>query len=233
MRSSSLILRCAVGAAALAILAPLSTLAQTFIANTGTEAVINTTPLPNVSRVTVPGGHKAGAEKLLYGRVREGVYTVDGMVAKVQLNYDVNGVKYLYLFVPGIGTALVSANPYPDAVNTQAKLVDNVLSFNVDEHRFNLTGIALASDKGSAPEHLYVKLDRTAWHLNRRPMIGFGSAAQMPYQWPGAIATQAAAQPVVSYAVPPVPTSLLPSTRSVTPSSAPAPAPAQPSNPTP
>src|SRR5579875_2646024 len=119
MRTSTLIVRSAVAALALGLLAPVSTLAQTFAASTGTEPVISTSPLPTVMKVPLP---KNAEEKLLYGRVRDGVYTVDGMVAKVQLNYDVNGVRFLYMFVPGVGTAVISSVADPDAVTAEAKL---------------------------------------------------------------------------------------------------------------
>ena len=196
-------------------------LGQTFAASTGAEPVIGT-PAARAAHVSVPGHRRRAEEKLLYGRVREGVYTVDGMVAKVQLNYDVNGVNYLYLFVPGVGTAVVSVAGDPDAVVTEASYKDTDLSFNVGDHHFNLTGVTLASDKGTAPTHLYVKLDRSAWQLNRHPMIGFGNAPALPYVWPGALPPATASQTDDSQEAPPVPASLLPSAKAVVPASSPA-----------
>ncbi len=216
MRTSSLILRSAVVAVAVGCIAPLATLAQTFAATTGTDPVLMGAPASSL-KVPVP---KNAEDKLLYGRVRDGVYTVDGMVAKVQLNYDINGARYVYLFVPGLGTALLSSAADPDAVVSQAALKDGELSFTTGEHHFKLTGIALANNKGKQPEHLYVKLDRAAWQLNRRPMVGYGNMAQLPYQWPGALAVSPA-QPAAEESevvVPPVPASLLPSPRAVKPS---------------
>ena len=153
--------------------------------------------------------------------MRDGVFTVDGMVAKLQLNYDVNGVHYIYLFVPGVGTAVVSAVADPDAVLTQASYKNMALSFSVGDHRFNLTGVTLASDKGTAPAHLYVRLDRSAWRLNRNPMLGFGNAPAQPYVWPGALPLSTANQIEDSEVVPPVPASLLPSAKPVVPASSP------------
>ncbi len=215
MRTSSFIVRSAIALVGLALVSPLSTLAQTFAAPTGTDAVI-TGPLPNsATKANVP---RHAEDKLLYGRVRDGVYTVDGMVAKVQLNYDVNGARFLYMFVPGVGTAVISTTADTETVTTEAGLRENELNFSVGDHRFKLTGIALANNKGHVPEHLYVKLDRSAWQLNRHPMIGFGTASQMPYQWPGALASTPTAEQVEeSQLVPPVPASLLPSTKSVVP----------------
>ena len=200
-------------------LAPLSISmgAQTFSATTGTEAVITITPAPRAATVNVPGHRRSAEEKLLFGRVRDGVYTVDGMVAKVQLNYDFNGVGFLYLFVPGVGTAVISAAPAHDAVTTEAALKDGELFFTVGEHTFKLTGVALASDRGTVPAHLYARLDRGAWKLGRQPMVGFGNLAAMPYQWPGALPAAPAAHTEETEVIPPVPASLLPSTTGVVP----------------
>ena len=215
MRTSTLIVRFAVAAVTLGLIAPLSTLAQTFAASTGTNPVISTTPSPSVMKVPLP---KNAEENLLYGRVRDGVYTVDGMVAKLKLNYDVNGAHFLYMFVPGVGTAVLSSVADPDAITSEARLQENELKFSVGDHRFMLTGVALANSKGKVPDHLFVKLDRSAWRLNRHPMLGFGNAAQLPYQWPGALASNSAPLlPEEKEIIPPVPASLLPSTAPVTP----------------
>lgn len=193
-------------------------LGQTFAAGLGGVPVIGPIPVHADTHVNVPGHNRRAEETLLYGRVRNGVYTVDGMTAKVKLNYDVNGVSFLYLFVPGVGTAVVSVVADPQAVAIEAKLHEDLLSFAVGEHRFTLSGVALASNKGTAPAHLYVKLDRTAWQLSHRPMVGFGNLAEAPYVWPGALPAAAAqAQAEAVPAAPPVPANLLPSKKAVQP----------------
>lgn len=210
MRRSKIVAFAAAFAALSAIaLSPCS--AQTFAANTGTDVPVITVAQHATS--LSPGHHKGGEDGTIYGRVRDGVYSVDGMVAKVQLNYDVEGARYLYLFVPGVGTAVVSSVAPQDAVATQAKLRENELSFTVDKHRFNLTGIALVNNKGVQPAHLYVRLDRAAWRLNRQPMVGYGILAEQPYQWPGAM------PPIENRAEEnhAVPASLLPSRKSPAP----------------
>lgn len=218
MRISSLLIRSAVVAVGLGILAPLSTLAQTFAAHTGTSAVITAAPEPSTPRVTVPGHARRGDNDLIFGRVRDGVYTVDGMVAKVKMNYDVDGAKFLYMFVPGVGTAVVSLSAAPDVVSSQAVLKGNDLTFDAGSHHFKLTGVALATDKGSVPEHLYVRLDGAAWGLNRRPMLGYGNVAALPYVWPAALPESSAARlSEESRLAPPVPAALLPSTKAIVP----------------
>lgn len=218
MRSMSMLLCCA-AFISLGATAPLS--GQTFSANTGVDPVIGT-PEARAARITVPAHRHHAEDKLIYGRVRDGVYTVDGMTAKVKLNYDVDGVQFLYMFVPGIGTAVISVLPDPDAVATEATYKDTELDFHVGDHRFKLTGVALASDKGTAPAHLFVKLDRSAWGLNRHPMMGFGNMGQAPYVWPGALRAETASQTEEPVIAPPLPAVLLPSVKPVTPAFVPA-----------
>jgi hypothetical protein len=208
MRAYASLFRCATATAALSgLFAALP--AQTFSANTGTVApVIPTSPR---STSVSPGHHKFGEDGTIYGRVRDGVYSVDGLVAKVQLNYDVEAARYLYFFVPGVGTAVVSAVAPADAVSVQAKLHDNELSFTADTHRFNLTGVALVNNKGVQPALLYVRLDRAAWRLNRQAMMGYGILAEAPYQWPGAL------PPVEERANHVLPISLLPTVKPLAP----------------
>ncbi len=215
MRISSLLLPSS--ALFLAGLLALPAFSQTFAANTGADPVIET-PSPRAVHIGVPAHQRSGNPTLLYGRVRDGVYTVDGMVAKLQLNYNVNGANFLYFFVPGVGTAVVSASADPDAIVAEARYKGNELNFTVGDHRFRLTGVALASDKGSAPAHLYAKLDRDAWRLTRQPMIGFGNANEMPYVWPGALPSQSASvKAEETHIGPPVPATLLPSATPVVP----------------
>ena len=214
MRSLSAFARPTAALVSLCALAALTASAQTFAAGVATQVPSMIIADNSVERISVPAHRHGSEDKLIYARVRDGVYSVDGMVAKIRLNYDVQGAHYMYLFVPGVGTAVLSVAPDADAIATPATLHTNELSFTVDEHRFILTGVALESDKGQPPAHLYVRLDRSAWRLSRLPMVGFGSRAQMPYEWPGALPQEHAEE---SFAVPPMPASLLPSPAALTP----------------
>ncbi len=209
MRTASPLLCVVAVVAAVGSLAPLP--AQTFAANTGTDPAVMATPATK-TKLVAPGRHRSLEQNKLYGRVRNGAYTVDGMVAKLKLNYDIDGVNHLYFFVPGVGTAVLSAVAPTDEVANEAELHGNDLSFIAGDHRFKVTGIALAGIKGSAPEHLFVRLDRAAWQLGRQPMLGFGDAAEMPYTWPGSLAAPTAPAPAEeSRLAPPLPPALLPS----------------------
>lgn len=212
MRLSCVSLRSASLLAALAAAASLSLPAQTFAAASGTTPVLGGDFTPSVPSA-LPSHHRKSDAPLIYARVRNGIYSVDGMVGKVQLNYDIKGANFLYLFVPGVGTALVSLEPATDAISVPAACHDSELTLHIDGHRLNLTGVeSLVNDKGKEPANVYVRLDPESWKLNRTPMVGFGMTAAAPYEWPGALPAQAVTAHTVETAPLPVPVSLLPRT---------------------
>ncbi len=113
-----------------------------------------------------------------------GTMTVDGMTGKAALNYDIADLKYIYLYAPGIGVAVVSNEPFPGAVEQKNAFTNNTLTVNVAEHT-----LQLASEKsllGKKSESAYVLMDRTFTLPSRFPVIGYGTLRKAPYQWPGA-----------------------------------------------
>lgn len=189
----------------------LSASAQTFAASSGTTPAF-AGDIPTSVHANLPGHHSKSDAPLIYARVRDGIYSVDGMVGKVKLNYDIKAANYVYLFVPGVGTALVSLAPSDDAVWVPGAYRDGQLTMHVAGHTLNLTGVeALVNDKGKEPLKVYVRLDRESWKLSRTPMMGFGSTGLAPYEWPGALSLAASASPADA-GVAPVPASLLPRT---------------------
>lgn len=210
MRFSSVSLRSAALLSLLSGSLCLSLPAQTFAAATGTTPIYTGDIPPSVPSA-LPAHHRKTDAPLIYARVRNGIYSVDGMVGKVQLNYDVKGANYLYLFVPGVGTALVSLAPSTDAVSVPAAYHDGELTLRIGDHTLNLTGVeSLVNDNGKTPAKVFVLLDRESWKLNHTPMLGFGMTAKAPYEWPGALPQQADADPQPEVVRLPVPVSLLP-----------------------
>ena len=190
-------------------LAAIAASSQTFAARVVSPAptVVADVAADDVMRTLSAGHSHSDPGKLIFAKVRDGVYTVDGMVAKVRLNYDVNGANYMYLFLPGIGTAVISIGPDGKAVFSPVTLHQDELTFSVDGHQFNLSGVDLDTGGGNHPAHLFVHLDRSAWHVKKTPAVGFGNRAEMPYEWPGALKPQLTEE---SLDAPPVPASLLP-----------------------
>jgi hypothetical protein len=155
-------------------------------------------------------------KNLISARVRDGVLTIDGMVAKVQLNYDIQHTGYMYFFVPGVGTAVVSMDPLVEGTKVPEAFDGEKLAFTVDGHSIELSndGSSLLEKRKSKAD-VYVRLDRSTVAISRYPRMGYGDTSAAPYVWPLS-AAQTASKEKVDYVVtpPPVPKSMLPQTAS-------------------
>ena len=163
-----------------------------------------------------PAAQDTMPKNLISARVRDGVLTIDGMVAKVQLNYDIQHTGFMYFFVPGVGTAVVSMDPMTDGTRVPDAFDGEKLAFTVDGHSIELSNDGsslLEKRKGKAD--VYVRLDRSAVAISRYPRMGYGDTSAAPYVWPLS-ASQTASKEKVDYVVtpPPVPKSMLPQTAS-------------------
>src|SRR6185437_15291158 len=115
--------------------------------------------------------------------VARGTMTVDGMTGKAALNYDIADLKYIYLYAPGIGVAIVSSEPFPGAVEQKKAFNLGTLTVTIGEHT-----LQLASDKnllGKKPESAFVMVDRQFTLPSKFPVMGYGTVRKAPYQWPG------------------------------------------------
>ena len=138
--------------------------------------------------------------------IERGTMTVDGMTGKAALNYDIADFKYLYLYAPGIGVAIVSNEPFPGATEEKAAFNETQLTVLTGGHT-----LQLASDKrllGKKPQSAYVLMDRQFTLPSRFPVMGYGTVRKAPYSWPGAKAYERAAD-VADFAPPP-PADLMP-----------------------
>lgn len=115
--------------------------------------------------------------------ISRGTFTVDGMIGKAELNYEIPDFKYMYLYAPGIGTIVVSNVPFPGAKEQKNAFDDTALTVYAGDHK-----LQLASDKrllGKKPEAAYVLVDRTFNPPSKYPVVGYGSTLKAPYVWPG------------------------------------------------
>jgi hypothetical protein len=115
--------------------------------------------------------------------ITRGTLTVDGMTGKAALNYEIKDLKYVYFYVPGIGTTVVSNAPFPGAVEQKKAFDDKTLTVTVNEHILQLT-----SDQrllGKAPESAFVLVDKNFTVPTKFPVMGYGSIRVAPYIWPG------------------------------------------------
>ena len=153
-------------------------------------------------------GHKLHVEKVKPSKmtpvsIAQGTYTVDGVIGKATLNYDIADLKYIYLYAPGIGVTVISNEPFPGAKAQDNAFNDKTLTVNVGEHT-----LQLYSEKRllAKPQPAYVLVDRDFTLPSKFPVMGYGDLRAAPYAWPGAKQVQQAG--IVP--PPPVPVNLRP-----------------------
>ena len=137
--------------------------------------------------------------------ISRGTLTVDGMTGKAALNYEIKDLKYVYFYVPGIGTTVVSTDPFPGAVEQKHAFDDKTLTVTVNEHT-----VQLSSDNrllGKAPQSAYVLVNKNFSMPTRFPVMGYGPIRVAPYAWPGSKTNEELKGEV---APPPLPTNLRP-----------------------
>jgi len=137
--------------------------------------------------------------------ISRGTFSVDGIVGKAALNYDIADLKYIYLYVPGMGVVVVSNATFPGAKEQKSAFSDKTLTIAVGDHK-----LELASDNrllGNKPESAFVRIDRDFALPSRFPVVGYGPLRAAPYAWPGAKPNKELAGVV---APPPVPVNMRP-----------------------
>ncbi len=153
---------------------------------------------------------KPEKEKAPKGRpvtISRGTFTVDGVIGKVALNYDIANLRYLYLYVPGMGVTVVSDAPFDGAREQKEAFNGKSLTVTVDGH-----ALEVASERpllGERPESAFVRLDREFVLPSPYPQVGYGVVLTRPYGWPGSKAN--AAVPTTGLVqAPAIPANLLP-----------------------
>jgi hypothetical protein len=156
-------------------------------------------------------GKKLHAEKVKEPKmtpvsISRGTFTVDGMIGKAELNYDIPDFKYIYMYAPGIGTLVVSNEPFPGAKEQKSAFNAKTLTVSVADHK-----LQLASDKqllSKKPESAFVLVDRDFRLPTPYPVVGYGKMLKAPYVWPGGHENKALAGAFVQ--PPPIPVNLRP-----------------------
>jgi hypothetical protein len=147
---------------------------------------------------------KEKAPKMTPVSITRGTFTVDGVVGKVALNYDIPNLRYLYLYVPGMGVTVVSHVPFEGAKEQQAAFNGKSLMVTVEGH-----ALELASDTpllGEKATSAYVRIDRDFVLPSQYPQVGYGTVLTRPYGWPGSKENTA----LPGTAAPPLPANLKP-----------------------
>ena len=134
-------------------------------------------------------GKKIKAKKVKEARttsleISKGTLTVDGMIGKAALNYQIKDFKFVYLYAPWIGTVVVSNRSFPGAKEQQKAFDEHTLTVVVEDHQFQLYSEKVML--GKKPEPAYVAVDRQFKLDTKYPAMGYGKSVQAPYSWPSA-----------------------------------------------
>jgi hypothetical protein len=126
---------------------------------------------------------KVKEPKMIPVAITRGTFTVDGMIGKAELNYNIADFHYMYLYAPGIGTLVISDEPFPGAKEEKNAFSGNTLTVTTGDHK-----LQLASDQrllGKKPESAFVLVDRDFRLPTPYPVVGYGKVIKAPYVWPG------------------------------------------------
>ncbi len=129
--------------------------------------------------------HKVRPPRMTPMTISRGTFTVDGMIGKAELNYQIADFKYLYLYAPGIGTLVVSGQPFTGGKEEKGAFDRNTLTVTAGDHVLQLASDQwlLGKKKRAAPA--FVMLDREFNLPSSFPVVGYGSTLKTPYEWPG------------------------------------------------
>ena len=128
---------------------------------------------------------KEKAPKLTPVHIEQATLTVDGWTGKARLNYDIPDLKYIYVWAPGIGTAVVSNQKFPLGTEQKGAFNGTSLTVQVTGHTIQISSEKnLLKDKKPASAWVYV--DSIYKAASRFPQMGYGNTKDAPYVWPGA-----------------------------------------------
>jgi hypothetical protein len=138
--------------------------------------------------------------------IARGTFTVDGMIGKAELNYTIPDFKFMYLYAPGIGTLVVSNEPFHGATLQKNAFNEKTLTVTTGEHHLQVASDNILLGKKSLPA--YVMLDRDFVLPTPYPVVGYGGILKAPYVWPGSHENTALKGAFVK--PPPIPVNLQP-----------------------
>ena len=126
--------------------------------------------------------------------ITRGTFTVDGIIGKAALNYNIPDLKFIYFYAPGIGVVVVSDNKFPGGVEQKNAFDRQTLTIKADGHDMQLysddvllgkKAIVGKGGQNKKPESAWVALDKNFSLPSRFPVVGYGDKPTAPYSWPG------------------------------------------------
>jgi hypothetical protein len=139
--------------------------------------------------------------------INRGTFTVDGVIGKAALNYDIPDLKFFYLYAPGMGVALVSNTSFEGAKEQKDAFNGKSLRVTVGEHVLEISSDTPLLGKNKRPAAAFVRVDREFALPSQYPVVGYGGSLARPYAWPGSKANAVLRGPVEP---PPLPVNLRP-----------------------
>jgi hypothetical protein len=130
-------------------------------------------------------GKKEKPLKLTPLTIVHGVLTVDGWTAKADLNYAISDIKFLYVWVPGTGTFVISNKEFPGSAEMKDGFDGTMLTVTADKHKVQVISDQPLLQKKK--ESAFVWLDRGYKDSARAPRLGYGDKPVGPYIYPGAL----------------------------------------------
>ena len=130
---------------------------------------------------------KEKAPKLIPVTITRGTFTVDGMIGKAELNYNIADLKFIYLYAPGIGTVVVSNRPFTGSKEEKNAFNQKTLTVTTGDHTLQVASDErlLGKALGKKPLSAYVLVDRDFHLPTPYPVVGYGGLLKAPYVWPG------------------------------------------------
>jgi hypothetical protein len=130
---------------------------------------------------------KEKAPKLIPVTIARGTFTVDGMIGKAELNYNIADLKFIYLYAPGIGTVVVSNHPFTGSKEEKNAFNQKTLTVTTGDHTLQVASDDLLLGKllGKKPSSAFVLVDRDFNLPTPYPVVGYGGLIKAPYVWPG------------------------------------------------
>ena len=92
--------------------------------------------------------------KVVAVTISHGTLTLDGMIGKAGLNYEIADLKYIYFYAPWMGTVVVSNVMFPGAKQQAGAFDQHTLTVKADEHVIQLFSDKLLLGKKAAPAYV-------------------------------------------------------------------------------
>jgi hypothetical protein len=128
--------------------------------------------------------------------ISRGIFTVDGVIGKAALNYNIPDLKFIYFYAPGLGAVVISDNKFSGAVEQKNAFNGHTLTVTVaGNHVMQLysddvmlskrSTAGKVSKENKKAESAFILYNATFTLPTKFPIVGYGNKPDAPYIWPG------------------------------------------------